>query len=124
MVLALLLGAATAAGAQPGRGIVDVRVSAARPGPMQVLLVGSRDAVRLPGSARVTEVGRDSVRVATPLDLTVELRKGSLLISTLDTTRWVQVDVLLANGSTINASAARLLVELDEKARVVVRGVP
>lgn len=107
-----------------GTGVVDVHISAitARE-QITFLLIGPATAVRLQPPCTPKQLGADTLWLVTPCGFTLELKKGGMLVISGNESR-VQADVLLANGNTINAQAAKLLVEADNKRGIVVRGLP
>lgn len=67
---------------------------------------------------------RDTMRLETPANFSVDLQNGEVLLLS-ESSSWLSVEVLLADGGTIKAAGKKLRVSLqDEGRKIEVRGVP
>ena len=117
LAIAALSGQSTQALSQ--RGVVDVQVSAVTR--TDVFAVGSRAALGVAsdsaGRAKV-----DTLRLSTPASFAADLNAGAVTLIP-QAKRWITVDVLLVNGSTLAATAPKLQIGLEGKV-VYIKGVP
>jgi hypothetical protein len=117
LAIAVMTGQGTVALGQ--RGVVDVQVSAVAR--TDFFAVGTRAALGVEtdsaGRAKV-----DTLRLSTPASFAADLNAGAVMLIP-QSKRWITVDVLLVNGSTLAATAPKLQIGLEGKL-VYVKGVP
>lgn len=133
-VLILLANLISGVVASPGNqlwaqpGIVDVQITATQAAPQSFLLISKRGVVRwdhdsLPGNlARAIRdtAAADTLRLVTPVALVADLRIGGITL--IPYSGQLRADLLLYNGSTMNAVADKIVMGREGK-NIFVRGM-